>query len=205
MNKLYLFVLLTTCAFSRKMADISDAFKDMSCFEKQDVHFLAVRCFTSVGIPDPNCKASLMNAKKAKMISDIYMVPCIKCGNPAKQAEQAIKNAGGEKYEYIWVNVEGTQWNKDKNENRKFLTEIVHSITHLGKHPGIYTSATDWANIMGADWDAMIEHPLWYVHLDKVESFDDFKPFGGWEAPSVKQYMGHVPLCDGNVNMDYVQ
>eukprot|EP01133_Synstelium_polycarpum_P002443 gene2443-2778_t len=40
------------------------------------------------------------------------------------------------------------------------------------------------------DWSAGAQYPLWYAHYDHVATFDDFKPFGGWKVPYMKQYIG---------------
>jgi hypothetical protein len=42
------------------------------------------------------------------------------------------------------------------------------------------------------------ELPLWYAHYDGVLSFSDFKPFGGWQKPAIKQYKGSSVLCNVN-------
>jgi hypothetical protein len=45
--------------------------------------------------------------------------------------------------------------------------------------------------------------PLWYPHYDNVPNFSDFKPFGGWTKPAMKQFWNTMKICgtaiDSNV------
>ena len=34
-----------------------------------------------------------------------------------------------------------------------------------------------------------------YAHYDRDPSFNDFKPFGGWSKPSMKQFTGGATVC----------
>ena len=45
--------------------------------------------------------------------------------------------------------------------------------------------------------------PLWYPHYDGVQSFDDFAAFGGWTAPTMKQYKGTTTICDAEVDFNW--
>ena len=62
-----------------------------------------------------------------------------------------------------------------------------------------------WTQIMGSteacqDYKA---EPLWYAHYDHVQSFSDYKEFGGWAKPSIKQFAGTTSLCGGSVDLNY--
>jgi hypothetical protein len=37
--------------------------------------------------------------------------------------------------------------------------------------------------------------PLWYPHYNGILNFNDFKYFGGWSKPTMKQYIGTSTLC----------
>ena len=45
--------------------------------------------------------------------------------------------------------------------------------------------------------------PLWYAHYDGVQNFNDFKDFGGWTKPNIKQYQGDVTLCGAGVDYSW--
>lgn len=71
-----------------------------------------------------------------------------------------------------------------------------------GERIGIYTSASQWEPIMG-NWDGGRQHPLWYAHYDDNPSFSDFRPFGGWTRPSIKQFAGTTSLCRAGIDKNW--
>jgi hypothetical protein len=73
----------------------------------------------------------------------------------------------------------------------------------LGLQAGIYTNLNNWQQIVGASWSypASKGLPLWYAHYDNSPSFSDFKSFGGWTSPAIKQYEGDKTSC--GVGLDY--
>lgn len=42
-----------------------------------------------------------------------------------------------------------------------------------------------------------------YTSLDGQASFDDFVPFGGWRAPTLKRYAGPAVVCGATVKEDW--
>lgn len=60
---------------------------------------------------------------------------------------------------------------------------------------GIYTSADDWKKIAGNS-EKFNQLRLWYKSDDGVQSFDDFRPFGGWTKPSWKRFATNEKVCD---------
>ena len=201
--RIYIFALILAVVLCKKGVDISVEVHDMSCFKKESMDLVIPRCFRSSGTPDPLCKHNLAAAKKAGINADIYSFPCYSCGNPAKQAEETIKAAAGEEYGRIWVDVEVYKWDPVKSKNRHFISEMVSAIEKAGKKVGIYTSAVNWESVVGSDWDAMSHLPVWYAHYDKNPSFSDFKPFGGWKVPTMKQYIGDTKLCSVGVDLNF--
>lgn len=183
--------------------DIYDAFKDVACLKRQNISLLIIRCYQSLGRADPNCKHNLQAAKTAGVPADLYVFPCVKCGNPEKQVADTIKNAQGEKYGTIWIDLEIFAWYKEKAKNKEFALAMVKAVEKAGKKVGIYTSAHNWGEIFGMDWTALAKYPLWYAHYDKDPSFKDFKAFGGWTKPMIKQYTGEDNVCGEDVDNDY--
>ena len=52
--------------------------------------------------------------------------------------------------------------------------------------------------------DEMTNEVIRYPHFDNNPSFSDFKPFGGFTEPYIKQYMGVTDMCNTNVDLDYM-
>ena len=42
-----------------------------------------------------------------------------------------------------------------------------------------------------------------YVHWDGNASFSDFKPFGGWTTPTIKQYKDNAEECEVNIDKNW--
>ena len=74
-----------------------------------------------------------------------------------------------------------------------------------GKKVGIYASNYMWNSIMGGATKCtkFVDLPLWYAHYDGNPSFTDFKPFGGWISPTIKQYKGTTSMCSASVDLNY--
>lgn len=71
------------------------------------------------------------------------------------------------------------------------------------KTTGVYASESEWSSIMGSYYTGGSDHQLWYPHYDRKPSFSDFKPFGGWPQPRIKQYAGDVSLCGTDVDRNF--
>ena len=68
----------------------------------------------------------------------------------------------------------------------------------------MYSSSNEWNTIFGStSFVYGNELPLWYAHYDNKPDFSDFKSFGGWTTPHVKQYQGDVQLCSTEVDRNY--
>ena len=71
--------------------------------------------------------------------------------------------------------------------------------------PGIYSSYYMWESIMGSVGACTTNNhvSLWYAHYDGSASFSDFRSFGGWTKPNIKQYVGDTTLCGAGVDLSF--
>jgi GH25 family lysozyme M1 (1,4-beta-N-acetylmuramidase) len=101
----------------------------------------------------------------------------------------------------IWFDIEGT-WSGTQAAHNEFIHGLITEANALGIRWGIYTSESQWGPITGntAQFGAP---PLWYAHYDNNPSFSDFRPFGGWQHPSIKQYEGTVRVCGVEVDKNW--
>ena len=196
-----LLLLFASCLCADHGVDVSTLHPDCKCLKSHGQSFFIPRCYQSNGKVDPNCAKNLDNGHAAGLKIGLYMFPCFSCGNPAKQVEDTIKDVGSRPVDIYWVDVEKLGWSSDKNKNREFIQAMVNEIKSKGKKAGIYSNYYMWQDIVGLDWSAMSDHPLWYAHYDKLEACSDFKPFGGWKKPMFKQYQGTTTLCNGGVDI----
>ena len=173
------------------------------CLLEAGYSYVIPRGFQSTGRLDSNIKANLKNAKEGGINSvDLYMFPCVPCGNPEGQVDQIIDGLQGSTYDKIWVDVEKYRWSTSQNANREFLTKIIKRLEQRGAKIGIYSNFNMWTALLGSTWDCCSQYPLWYAHYDYDPSFKSFKPFGGWKSPVMKQFKGSTTLCRGTVDIN---
>ena len=155
--------------------------------------FALIRGYRSNGKVDDNVVSNIKNANTGRMkFVDVYIFPCQKCGDPAGQADSLVEAIKGLNYRYVWVDVEddqGKYWTSDKEKNKEFITSMVDKLEELDQRVGIYTNKNNWQTIVGLDWTNYSHLPLWYSHYDDVQSFRDFKAFGGWYTPYIKHLL----------------
>jgi len=111
----------------------------------------------------------------------------------------------GAKYGMIWLDIEGTQyWSSNAQSNINFLQGMVDEGNKRGVAMGIYSSSSQWSPIMGGT-SQFKNLPLWYAHYENTPnpSFSDFKSFGGWSKPNVKQYVGTTSICSASVDKNW--
>jgi len=184
--------------------DVSSAITQWPCLKGRGVEFVVARGWESVNRPDPNVINTLQRAKAAGIAHlDVYLFPCVPCGNPAAQAQGLVNHLRGHPYGMIWLDIETYAWSHDHASNQRFISGLINELKSLGQHIGIYTNLNNWANIVGVGWNGAHEYPLWYAHYDGQPNFNDFRPFGGWSRPNIKQYAGDVKVCSSDVDMNW--
>ena len=172
----------------------------MACLKNNGFSFAIFRAYRSYGIVDPNAKANIRGAHAGGINDvDVYIFPCFKCGNPEQQIIAMVNGLSGEKYNWIWIDVEAFEWG-GRDANRQFLQRMFNEAPKHGKSVGVYTNSNGWNNIVGNDWTAGSRFPLWWAYWDDNPSFANFRPFAGWRAPMIKQYQADKTIC--NVGLD---
>ncbi len=178
-------------------ADVSSAVSEeqwRALKEDRSAQFAIVRCYQSTGRPDQNAPATIKNAWQAGMQwVDVYHFPTLRV-EAAKQVNDSVDalDEAAAKLVRYWLDVEtaGSGWSKTSlEENVAFLQALAEAATARGLTVGIYTGWGPWPTIMGTS-TAFSQYPLWYAHYDSVHSFSDFRSFGGWDKPTMKQFKG---------------
>ena len=184
--------------------DVSQYTNVFSCLHSSGYTFAIVRGYLSSGSVDPNVVANIKNARAGGMANvDVYLFPCVPCGNPAGQATALVNAIKGQNYGTIWVDVENYAWSSNLASNQNFITTMVNQLKSLGQVVGIYSSYYNWQSIVGLSWSGVASCPLWYAHYDNNPSFSDFTAFGGWSHPSIKQYAGDKTVCGAGVDLNF--
>jgi GH25 family lysozyme M1 (1,4-beta-N-acetylmuramidase) len=211
MKYLLVAVLLIVPSLSVLGVDVSQLFSTSTyqCMKNSGYHFVVPRAYHSYGGVDTNAVQNLQNAKAAGLVTDVYLFPC-KSKSASAQVDQMVAAVASNLYGMIWLDIEtntspGCGWGTDYESSCKFVEELISRIKYHGKVPGIYASSYMWQSIMGgvSKCPSVASAPLWYAHYDKSPSFSDFKPFGGWTKPHVKQFEGTSSLCGASVDKNY--
>lgn len=181
----------------------------LSCLAKEGRSFGIFRAWHSYGAYDTSACTNIASAHSASIKSvGVYMFPCPKCSTSA--SEQVAKmvsslksdgcsygSTGSKSYHKVWLDIEGGSqfWSSDHSTNNKFFKGLLSGCSAQGVSCGVYTNKDGWTEIMGSSFAGASDLPLWYAHYDNNPTFSDFKPFGGWSQPYMKQFQGDVTVC----------
>jgi GH25 family lysozyme M1 (1,4-beta-N-acetylmuramidase) len=175
-----------------------------SCLKSSGYTFAIPRGYQSSGNVDPNVVSNIKNARSGGMVNvDVYLFPCVPCGNPAGQATALVNAIKGQNYGMVWIDIETYAWSSNQAANQNFITAMVNQLKSLGQTVGIYSSYYNWQSIVGLGWTGCSSHPLWYAHYDNNPSFSDFTAFGGWKTPAIKQYAGDATVCSVGIDKNF--
>lgn len=182
--------------------DVSQFTHNFSCLRQEGFDFAIVRGLMSSGAVDLHAQTNIANAKAAGLEQvDVYLFPCVPCGNPEEQVEVLWKELSGS-FGRVWLDIEAFHWSSNKASNQDFISALEQALLARGALIGVYTNFYNWESIVG-EWQGLAQYPLWYAHFDGKADFNDFQPFGGWESPTLKQYDGSTVLCGGSVDLNY--
>jgi len=189
--------------------DISSATGEAAfrCLKTNGFDFAVIRAWQSTGRADPACAGSAAAAWAGGLAHvDVYMFPCYSCGDPAGQVQRMVASlrANNVKYGMLWFDIEGpgTYWSGNTAANANFFKAMADEARSLGEVAGVYTSESQWIPIMGG-YTGGSSFPLWYAHYDNTPSFSDFRAFGGWSKPAIKQYAGDATVCGVGIDKDW--
>ncbi|KAI8337269.1 glycoside hydrolase superfamily [Chlamydoabsidia padenii] len=190
-----------------------------SCLKNQGYSRAILRAYMEAwgnnpgGKVDPNLIQNYKNAKAAGIpVVDLYMFPCTgrsTCKSPATQVSEfiTVMNANKMLIGTIWLDVEvdsqANNW-PSPTSNKQTLTAFKNAWNGSGLNWGVYSSLSQWSSITGgSSWVLDASKPLWYAHYDNTANFNDFRAFGGWSSPKMKQYAGDVSVCSAGVDVNY--
>lgn len=223
---------LSAPAAARLGVDVSTPVSaaDAACMRaNHSIEFAVSRAWYSDGAGvDRGALTSAAAFKAAGVAFDVYMFPCSFGLPAAEQVTQLLANLTAARVDFgtLWMDIESNPdprcaWSaKNFSRNCGFLDELLGAAVRgvaPGQAVGVYSSIHEWTEIMTAPADpagctvgAARGLPLWYPHYETPPnpSFSDFKPFGGWAAPTVKQFGdGDVPpgrLCGIGVDNNWM-
>ena len=175
-----------------------------ACMKAQHgVDFAISRAWYSDGAGfDDAAAESGASFKAAGVRFDVYMFPCSFGLDAASQVAELMGNLSSRQLQFgaIWFDVETNPdpkcaWRTNKTENCAYMRELVKAAEETNAIWGVYSSIHMWSLYMEDSPNACSVAssaglPLWYPHYERPPNptFSDFVPFGGWKAPTIKQY-----------------
>uniref|UniRef100_A0A6U1XB29 Lysozyme n=1 Tax=Vannella robusta TaxID=1487602 RepID=A0A6U1XB29_9EUKA len=190
--------------------DVSSS--DFSCLKSNGYDFGIIEATKgSQATLNPYISSVVSNARKHIKNIDVYIFPDTShsASSLMNSFIKDLKKDGVLTNNMIWMDIEGTQyWSGSCSNNQKWLKEAINTINGLytgcghSTCVGIYTSESQWSPIM-CNTSEFSNHQLWYAHYDGKASFSDFKAFGGWTKPNMKQYQGTTNICNTQIDKDY--
>ncbi|VDL76652.1 unnamed protein product [Nippostrongylus brasiliensis] len=198
----------TASAFDTYMTVTFSQFK---CLKNIGFKVAFVRGYsdTQGGRVDYDVAANVQNATAAGLGAEVYMEPAPTSTKPGgtqlDELYYMLKN-NNIILRSIWLKVSTPQiWTTNKNTNVAYMNSVLVRAMQYGISVGIYTSSYDWSQITGG---ATVNNVmLWYWNVngqgvggETPANYHDFSPFGGWSAPSVKQYAQDLYTCGTYIN-----
>jgi len=176
------------------------------CIAEGGVEFASIQAWDCNDFNE-NLIANVKNALAGGItVVDIYLFISSQCNYDSASIIAQVQQAfpGQQPKRTFWFDIEQCTgcWT-DISDNMAYMTTATQEATSLGIEWGIFSSSTEWSQVMGnQDWKT--GGYLWYTDLDGQENYNDGGySFGGFTSASRKQYAGNVNLCNINVNLDW--
>ncbi|CAJ0598860.1 unnamed protein product [Cylicocyclus nassatus] len=183
------------------------------CMKKSGYKAAIIRAYdpSNNGKFDVNAVNNIRNANQAGLGTEVFMTPLPrsskKGGKQFKELYEGLKN-GKIDVRTVWLQVTSPiNWGSNSNENIYFLNDIIAMAKYYGVRIGFYTNVYDWNQITkGATVEGAM---LWYWNVngggpsgETPANFDDFRPFGKFTKPTMKQFGQMEQICGVTVNRD---
>lgn len=178
--------------------------------------FVIPRAFKSSGNIDTNACPTLESALAVGINRrEAYIFPCPSCSlSAAGQIQNTLdnlrSNCANAFTNFLWLDIEGAQyWLNDYIKNQEFFESLVDACLSDDTYQcGIYASKNSWQSLFGSidyTYAKASTLALWYPHYENTPnpSFSDWTPYGGWTAPTMKQYQGTTTVCDMGVDYNW--
>ncbi|KAG9391127.1 Glycoside hydrolase, family 25 [Carpediemonas membranifera] len=213
--KLTFVVLLSLCvaALATKGFDFSvwqgtPSVADLECLKHNGYEFGIIQAQCSNGVYNSHVAQAFRNAKAAGIkYVDLYFFPS-KSHDAASQVRNTVNHLKADGLHssstQMWIDIENTGlFFPSCSENVRFIREIVDNLRKEwpGKI-GIYTSESQWSPITCNSKD-FADMQLWWPRYDGVGTLThNWRSFGGWSRPAIKQYHNTMSICGTQIDED---
>ena len=168
---------------------------NFTCYRKNNFGATLIRTYLSIGKQDPDALENFKEAKKADTYLSGFLNPCPSCNiKPEDQVKQALKGLPYFVFYFVTVQLD-SKWSNNKTKNCEFLNRMLNYMSQNHHKPCVGTNKIAWDKIMGDCKIQSHDSELWWDYHDGKENYDSYKPFAGFDQPTLKEYAGRVSLC----------
>lgn len=193
-------LLMHPARLTSEAVGISELIHDVTCIRGSYTTAFP-RGYLPLGTVDPDYVSNTKQLNSKGFVWWPYMIPCFKCGNPAKQAKDLIAAADiPNNIVTIYLDA-GQKWGTDLDRNRAFILGLITEIVNEQHVPVILASKYSFEKILGKGWTELASLPLYYVSPNGKKSCGDFVAFGGWTKPDGKLYLSDSQVCGNKLDM----
>jgi hypothetical protein len=76
------------------------------------------------------------------------------------------------------------------------MRALINGFKNYGITVGVASDEAKWKEQFATNCPDVGAYPLYWTPVaDNIASFSNFKPFGGWQQPSVKVYQWSNKVC----------
>lgn len=152
------------------------------------------------GGKNARCAQQLEGARKAGMMTAIYIWLPPDTTTKTELLIQAAKDAAGSEYQhvkFVAMDIEDAQLRLLHPLDPK--ARLFDAISHIKDKPVIiYTSRYMWSKVIGDVTGFEQYCALWDARYDKLADLDaNWEPYGGWKERAIKQYQGTTTVAGG--------
>jgi len=187
----------------------SVSLKSFQCIKTSGYTVAFIRAYAR-GQVDRAVKDNVINANSAGLGIEIFVQPNPNGKAASKQFDDVLEylQRSSISAKRIWLLVsDPMSWSKSSSSKIGFINDFYNRATSRQYDVGVYTNWYDWLLITGGYrglsssvhlwyWNVLGQGPSAETHFD----FSNFRPFGYWTQPFVKQFGIIESTCGVSIN-----
>ncbi|CAD6184918.1 unnamed protein product [Caenorhabditis auriculariae] len=192
---------------------VSASTTTLNCLKSGGYSVVFTRAYNPSGSGsfDRNSATTIKNANTVGLGVEAYITPQPK-SKTKTGAQQFVEvyqglTSSGIVIRSAWIQVTSPANWYTNSTNVNFLLSMINQARQYGVAVGIYTSYSDWytitSNYQGLPSDILV----WYYNVyasgvtgESAPTYTDFRPFGTWKVPTVKQFAQVESVCQTTLN-----
>jgi GH25 family lysozyme M1 (1,4-beta-N-acetylmuramidase) len=157
------------------------------CLKQHGIRYAVVRASLEPGMQRHEITRQQLDVLTAAGIETGVYLWCYGGWSPEQTVIDTVALLDGRPARWFWLDVE----DEGDPVDAPWIAAAVGEIQRQGREPGIYTGAWYWQDRRYLNGETGFAHlPLWSAVYDSVPDLTVWKPYGGWQRLTGKQYAG---------------